>query len=119
MKPESMDAVFQALAHEARRRILDIVRDRPGCNVNDVAAEFEMSRIGVMKHLGVLEQANLLISEKQGRDRRMYINTVPIQMIHDRWTTEYSTLWAGALTGLKYQVESKGKKKKPKKGTRR
>ena len=110
MKPESMDAIFQALAHEARRRILDIVRSNPGCNVNDVAAHFEMSRIAVMKHLGVLEDASLLISEKKGRDRRMYINTVPIQMIHERWTTEYSALWAGALTDIKYKLESKGKK---------
>lgn len=114
MKPESMDAIFQALAHEARRRILDIVRDRPGCNVNDVAAHFDMSRIAVMKHLGVLEQANLLISEKQGRDRRMYINTVPIQQVYDRWTTEYSAMWAGALTAIKYKVESKDKKGKRK-----
>lgn len=114
MKPESMDAVFQALAHEARRRILDILCDQPGCNVNDVAAHFEMSRIAVMKHLSVLEGANLLISEKQGRDRRLYINTVPIQQIHNRWTTQYSAMWAGALADMKFRIESKGKKGKRK-----
>lgn len=107
-----MDAVFQALAHTVRRRILDIVRARPGCNVNDVAAHFEMSRIAVMKHLKALETAKLLVAEKQGRHRRMYVNTVPIRMIYDRWTTEYSDVWAGALTSFKYNLESKGKRGK-------
>lgn len=76
-----------------------------GCSVNDVAAHFEISRIAVMKHLRVLEEAGLLISEKEGRTRRLYFNAVPIQMIYDRWTTEYSALWASKLTRLKYSVE--------------
>ena len=67
---------------------------------------FDVSRIAVMKHLNVLEEAGLLISEKQGRTRRLYFNTAPIQMIHERWTTEYSALWAGHLTEFKRQVES-------------
>lgn len=105
MKPESMDNVFQALASRLRRRILDIVRERPGCAVADVAAEFDVSRIAVMKHLTVLERAGLLVSEKKGRQRCLYFNVVPIQMIHERWTTEFSALWAGKLTSLKYRLE--------------
>lgn len=119
MKPESMDAVFQALAHAARRRILDIVRSRPGCNVNDVAGCFEISRIAVMKHLKILATAGLLISEKTGRDRRLYVNTVPIRMIYDRWTSVYSDLWAGALTSLKYELESKPRAKTRRQGKRK
>jgi hypothetical protein len=38
--------------------------------------------------------------------RHLYFNTVPIQLIYDRWTAEYSALWAGSLTRLKYDVES-------------
>lgn len=103
-----MDAVFQALAHPSRRRILDIVKNQPGASVNDVCEHFEVSRIAVMKHLRILEQAGLLISEKHGRTRKLYHNIVPIQMIYDRWTTEYSYLWAPHLTQIKYRVESKG-----------
>jgi len=103
-----MDSLFQALASQARRLILDIVRDRPGCNVNDVCEHFDMSRIAVMKHLRVLEEADLLISRKEGRRRRLFFNATPIQMIHDRWTTQFSALWAGRLTGIKYAVESAG-----------
>jgi DNA-binding transcriptional ArsR family regulator len=100
------DAVFRARANATRRRILDILRERPGANVNEVCAHFETSRIAVMKHLGVLEDAALVVSRREGRSRRLYFNTVPIQMIYDRWTTEYSSLWARRLTDLKYRVET-------------
>lgn len=107
MKPESMNAVFHALASTARRNMLDIVTGGPGCSVAHVAKHFDVSRIAVMKHLAVLEKANLVISEKQGRTRQLYFNPVPIQMIYERWTTEYSALWAGALTEFKHAVERK------------
>jgi predicted transcriptional regulator len=106
MKPESMDAVFLALACSHRRKMLDIVKDRPGCGVKHVAGFFTMSRIAVMKHLRVLEEAGLLLSRKEGRNRKLYFNCVPIQMIYDRWTTEYSALWASHLTEVKYRVEA-------------
>lgn len=105
MKPESMDKVFKALSSGVRREMLDIVRDDPGCSVAAVSGHFDVSRIAVMKHLNVLEEAGLLISEKKGRQRCLYFNTVPIQMIHERWTSEYSALWAGKLTALKYKLE--------------
>ncbi len=101
-----MDAVFQALAHESRRRMLDIVKERPGIGVGALAIEFDVSRIAVMKHLNILEKAGLLSSEKDGRTRRLYFNAVPIQMIHDRWTTEYSAYWSSNLTRIKYLSES-------------
>ncbi len=107
MKPDSMDAVFRALASETRRRILDIVKDQPGRNVNGVCTFFDMSRIAVMKHLRILEAADLIVSEKKGRSRRLYFNAVPLQMIYDRWTTEYSVFWAERLTDIKYRIESK------------
>jgi predicted transcriptional regulator len=109
MKPDDMDAVFQALSHADRRKVLDIVRNRPGCCVNDVCAHFRVSRIAVLKHLRVLEDAKLLLSQKQGRKRALFMNAVPIQMIYDRWSSEYSALWAQRLTRIKYQIESRSK----------
>ena len=106
MKPESMTDVFHALASPTRREMLDIVRDRPGCSVTEVCRYFDVSRIAVMKHLTVLEKAGLLISEKQGRTRSLYFNTVPIQMIYERWTSEYSAMWAGKLTAFKHSIEN-------------
>ena len=109
MGDDPLGAVFGALANEGRRRILDILQDQPGCSVNHVADHFETSRIAVMKHLRVLEAAGLVRSQKHGRTRALYFNPVPIQQIYDRWTTEYSALWASKLTRVKYAVESKSK----------
>ena len=107
MKPESMNDLFHALASDTRREMLDIIKDRPGCSVRDVCQYFDVSRIAVMKHLNVLEKANLVISDKVGRTRQLYFNAAPIQMIYERWTTEYSAMWAGRLTEFKRQVEKK------------
>jgi len=107
LNDHDMDAVFQALAHESRRRMLDIVKEEPGIGVGALATEFDVSRIAVMKHLTVLEDAGLIISEKDGRVRKLYFNAAPIQMIHDRWTTEYSAYWAGQLTRIKYLAETR------------
>ena len=105
-----MDAVFQALASGHRRKILDLVKSMPGCSVNDVCKYFDMSRIAVMKHLRILEDAGLLVSRKPGRTRELFFNAVPIQMIYDRWTTEYSQFWASQVTDLKFRIEA-GKKR--------
>lgn len=102
-----MDTILQALGNESRRRMLDIVKDEPGISVGALAKEFDVSRIAVMKHLAVLEDANLIVSEKDGRLRRLYFNVVPIQMIHERWTTEYSAYWAGQVTRIKYLAEAR------------
>jgi DNA-binding transcriptional ArsR family regulator len=105
LSPESMDAVFQALGNAQRRRMLDFVKRHPGCSVGEVAAGFDVSRVAVMRHLTVLEDAGLLISDKRGRKRHLYINVVPIQAIHDRWTSEYSAMWAGRVLDIKYLAE--------------
>ncbi len=113
-----MDAVFAALAHETRRRILDLLRNQPGAGVGVIAAEFDVSRIAIMKHLAVLEAANLIVSQKDGRTRRLFFNAAPIRMIYDRWTDDYSGYWAGELTRLKYLAEARAgtEKRKSKPG---
>ena len=107
LNDRNMDAIFQALAHEIRRRILDMVKEMPGIGVGQLASDFDVSRIAVMKHLAVLETADLIISEKHGRTRRLYFNAAPIQMIHERWTSDYSAYWAGQLTQIKYLAETR------------
>ena len=57
------------------------------------------------KHLNLLEDAGLLVSEREGRVRRLYFNVVPIQLMYDRWTDEYSGWWAGRMADIKYRVE--------------
>jgi len=107
---ERMDAVFHALAHSVRRSILDYVRASPGLAVGELAANFDVSRIAVMNHLSVLEKADLLVSEKDGRARRLYLNAMPIQDIHDRWTDTYSAHWAERVSTIKYVAEAAARK---------
>lgn len=103
---ERTDAVFQALAHGARRRMLDIVSGQPGISVGQLAGAFDVSRVAVMKHLGVLEHAGLVRSIRQGRQRKLYFNAVPIQAIHQRWTNDYSAYWSGQLLQIKDRAEA-------------
>ena len=108
-----MDVVFQALSHAHRRRILDIVGQKPGIAVGLLAGHFDVTRIAIMNHLAVLERAGLIFSEKVGTARRLYLNAVPIRMIYERWTSEFSGHWAGHLLGLKQAAESAAGKRGP------
>ncbi len=104
---DNLDAVFFALASEPRRRMLDILKEQPGSNVNQICAHLdaEMTRFAVMKHLNTLEKAGLVISEKVGREKLLWFDPTPIQWIHQRWTTEFSAYWAARLTRLKFAAE--------------
>jgi DNA-binding transcriptional ArsR family regulator len=102
---DDMDLVFHALAHQTRRRILDLVRDHPGQGVGELAKAFDVSRIAIMNHLKVLEEAGLLVSQKDGRTRRLYINAMPIQAIHERWIDAFSEVWADRLSFIKQAAE--------------
>ena len=107
MNEQQLDTVFLALANSSRRQLMDLIAAKPGCTLSQLQSEFEISRIGLMKHLQVLIDANLVITEKQGRVRPLYLNAVPLQLIHERWSEQYRDFWANQLTRLKYAVESR------------
>ena len=66
-----------------------------------------MTRFGVMKHLAVLEHAGLVVTHREGRTKRHYLNPVPIREIHDRWISKYAQPVAQALVGLRDQLEDR------------
>lgn len=101
-----MSAVFNALSHESRRQMLDILKAEPGLPVGALARRFDVSRIAVMNHLAVLTQAGLVISEKDGRQRRLWLNAAPLQMIQDRWLAGHTEVFARRVTGLKFAAEA-------------
>jgi DNA-binding transcriptional ArsR family regulator/uncharacterized protein YndB with AHSA1/START domain len=80
-----MDAVFKALADSARRTLLDALRQKDGQSLQELTELLEMTRFGVMKHLGVLEDAGLVVTHKKGRFKYHYLNAVPLQQTIDRW----------------------------------
>lgn len=106
-KPTDRDAVFRALAHPARRRIIDFLFENPGSTVGTVAEQFETSRIAVMKNIRVLENARLVLSQRDGRARLLYFNPVPLQEIADHWRARYANAWSNRLLDLKGRVEGR------------
>lgn len=96
----SDDAVWHALSDPSRRRILDLLRERPR-TTGELADEFDFTRFAVMKHLKVLEHAHLVIVERRGRERYNHLNPVPIQRIHRRWIRPFERLPAERLLAIK------------------
>jgi hypothetical protein len=107
LKDDDLDATFFALASDLRRRMPDPLKREGGCNVNPVC-EFlaaELGRHAVMKHLATLENGSLLMSAKDGRDKRLWFGPTPLQRTHERWTTEFRAEGAARLPQLKYRAE--------------
>src|SRR6185437_15314297 len=101
----TMDAVFRALADPVRRELLDSLRERGGQTLSELCEGRRMTRQAVTKHLAVLEGANLVASEKRGREKLHYLNPVPIQEIADRWIGQYDRGRLQALADLKRRLE--------------
>jgi uncharacterized protein YndB with AHSA1/START domain len=101
-----VDDVFKALADPTRRSLLDELFRQDGQTLGALEARFDMSRFGVMKHLRQLEDAGLVVTRKQGREKLHFLNPVPIRLVHDRWVSKYAEPWAAALSGIKTRLES-------------
>src|SRR5882724_6725794 len=99
------DAVFKALADSSRRLLLDLLFARDGRTLTELEAELEMTRFGVMKHLKVLEEADLVLTRRRGREKLHFLNVVPIRLIHDRWIDKYTERRVSALVDLKADLE--------------
>ena len=99
------DAVFKALADPSRSLLLDLLYERDGRTLTELDAELEMTRFGVMKHLKVLEEANLVVTRRHGREKLHFLNPVPIRQVYERWVTKYTEPWAATLTGIKRELE--------------
>ena len=65
----------------------------------------EMTRFGVMKHLAILEAANLVVTRREGRTKRHFLNPIPIQQIGDRWIDKYARPFTRAMTSLQQRLE--------------
>ena len=99
------DLVFKALADPTRRHLLDRLFVRDGRTLSDLESELSMTRFGVMKHLRVLENAGLIVTRREGREKLHFLNPVPIRLIHDRWIDKYTEHQVTALANLKTELE--------------
>jgi uncharacterized protein YndB with AHSA1/START domain/DNA-binding transcriptional ArsR family regulator len=100
-----VDLVFKALADPTRRELLDELFRDDGQTLSGLASRFDMTRVAVAKHLGLLEAAGLVVARRRGREKLHYLNPVPIRVLHDRWVSKYTEAWAAGLIDLKRNVE--------------
>jgi DNA-binding transcriptional ArsR family regulator len=99
------DAVFRALADASRRLLLDRLHERNGQSLGELCQGLDMTRQAVMKHLAILEDANLVATRRQGREKLHFINPVPINEIAERWIGKFDRSRLAALSDLKRELE--------------
>ena len=104
-----MDEVFKALADTSRRSLLDRLHAKNGQTLNELCEGLAMTRQAVTKHLVILEEANLVATHKQGREKLHYLNPVPIHQIGERWIRKFERGKLAALSELKRRLESEEK----------
>jgi uncharacterized protein YndB with AHSA1/START domain len=100
-----VDLVFKALADPTRRELLDVLLVDDGQTLSALVERFDMTRPAVAKHLGILEDAGLVVVQRRCREKRHFLNPVPVRQVHDRWVTKYTQEWAAGLVGLKTELE--------------
>ncbi len=106
-----MDAVFKALADSSRRKLLDALRAENGQTLSELCKHLDMTRQAVTKHLVLLETANLIAVVWRGREKRHYLNPVPLHEIYERWIGKYERHRLQALSDLKKGLEETKTKK--------
>lgn len=94
-----MDAAL-AIADPIRRRVLELVRDEE-VPAGALAAEFDVSRPAVSRHLRVLREAGLVVERREGRHRLYRANLEPLAELRS-WLEGY---WAGRLDALRTLAE--------------
>jgi DNA-binding transcriptional ArsR family regulator len=102
------DAVFRALADGSRRQLLDRLHARNGQTLGELCRGLDMTRQAVTKHLAILEEANLVSTERHGREKLHFLNPVPIHAIAERWIRKFERERLDALSELKKTLEGEG-----------
>lgn len=107
-----MEIVFKALADESRRKVLDALFEKDGQTLQALCRNVSFSRQGLSKHLRILEQAGLILSEFRGREKRHYLNPVPLHEVTERWIAKYAREQLVAVSALKKSLEGADMNKK-------
>jgi DNA-binding transcriptional ArsR family regulator len=87
-----VDRVFFALADATRRSLLDRLYVRDGQRVGELAEAFAMSRQAISKHLDVLEDAGLVVTRRDSRETRHFLNRAPMREVQAQWIDKFTRL---------------------------
>ncbi len=104
-RPHDTDLPLKALADPSRRKLLDVLHAHDGRTLSELCEHLDMTRQGVTQHLDVLEAANLVATERRGREKLHFLNSVPLQEIYDRWIAKFEKPRLKALSDLKRRLE--------------
>jgi DNA-binding transcriptional ArsR family regulator len=105
-----LDASFAALSDATRRGVLEQL-GRSDASITDLAVKFQMTLTGIKKHVGVLEQAGLVITEKVGRVRTCKLGVRALQD-EAAWIERYRQRWDARFDELDKVVEELKRKEK-------
>ena len=100
-----MATTFEVLAEPTRRRILDLLLERPR-PVGELVARLAISQPGVSKHLRVLREAGLVDVHKDAQRRWYELRPAPLADL-DAWLAPYRRLWTGRLDALERHLDDK------------
>jgi DNA-binding transcriptional ArsR family regulator len=103
--PDDTDLLFKALADPSRRKLLDLLHAHDGRTLNELCEHLDMTRQGVTQHLDVLQAANLIATQRRGREKLHFLNPVPLQQIYERWIAKFEQPRLKALENLKQRLE--------------
>jgi len=101
------DVLFKALADPSRRKLLDLLHAHDGRTLNELCEHLDMTRQGVTQHLSLLEEANVVVAVRQGREKLHFLNPVPLQEIYERWIAKFEKPRLKALSDLKKRLEKR------------
>ncbi|NMG38785.1 metalloregulator ArsR/SmtB family transcription factor [Chelativorans sp. ZYF759] len=99
------DKVFKALADPTRRKLLDLLSETNGQTLGQLCENLDMARQSATQHLGILEAANLVSTVRRGREKRHFINPVPLYEVYERWVRKFEHQRLGLLHDLKNELE--------------
>jgi DNA-binding transcriptional ArsR family regulator len=105
-----LQAAFRALADPTRRHIMLLLGENDR-TVAQVAGHFEMTRAAVKKHLVVLEEGRIIVSETRGRERINRLNPAALKCAAD-WLNHFDRFWDERFDALKDAVEEEALKQK-------
>ena len=105
------NASFAALADATRRGVLEQLA-RGDASITDLADEFDMTLTGMKKHVGVLEQAGLVTTEKVGRVRNCKIGPSRLEEEME-WISQYRQVWDARFEALDRVIEQLESRDKP------
>jgi DNA-binding transcriptional ArsR family regulator len=99
------DKVFKALGDPTRRQLLDLLCERNGQTLGELCQHLAMARQSATQHLGILEDANLISTVRRGREKRHFINPVPLHEVYARWVRKFERQRLALLHDLKTELE--------------